>query len=276
MAVSENETQCWMCGSPADSAEHKFKKADLVRAHGKGPYKGDRALALVVAGSQKLIRGSNSNALKYAKNLCSNCNNARSQPWDRAYDQLIDWVFGNEAEVLSKRFIDFSSVFGADFEDSQRNVYKYYAKSFGCRLVDAGHSVPVDVLQLFDLEHFQTALRITFSVNEDVLILPKESRDGFIGQSDLYAWLERTRPEQVNGYQSNEHVSWFTAHFWYGVNHDGACGSSWLADKQLVYLGSTKPLTPEQREEAKSRAAATWQAPSLDNFFAEAGVNCPR
>lgn len=251
----DDEVQCWMCGSPADSAEHKFKKADLVRAHGKGPYKGDGALAHVLAGSQKLIQGANSGVLKYQKNLCGNCNNAKSQPWDRAYDQLIDWVLGNETDVLRKRFIDFSQVFGSNFEDGQRNVYKYYAKSFGCRLVDAGHAVPSDVTQLFDRSRIQTALRISFSVNEDVLILPKVDRDGFIGQSDLHAWLERSRPEQINGYQSNEHVSWFTAHFWYGINPDGACGSSWVADNQFVYLGSFEPLTPEQREVAKSRAA---------------------
>ncbi|MCH8501558.1 MAG: hypothetical protein LAT77_06565 [Aliidiomarina sp.] len=136
-------------------------------------------------------------------------------------------------------------------------MYKYYAKSFDCRLVDAGHAVPSDVVQLFDRPHFQTALRITFSVNEDVLILPKENRDGFIGQSDLRAWLEGGRPEQINGYQSSEHVSWFTAHFWYGLIPDGACGSSWVADNQFVYLGSVEPLTPEQRKEAKNRAAAT-------------------
>lgn len=255
--VLKNKAQCWMCGSPADSAEHKFKKADLVRAHGKGSYKGDGALAHIVAGSQKLIQGSNSSALKYSKSLCGNCNNAKSQPWDRAYDRLIDWVLGNEEDVLKKRFIDFGRVFGTNFEDDQRSLYKYYAKSFGCRLVDAGHAVPADVLQLFDMQHFETALRITFSVNEDVLLIPKESRDGFIGQSDLYIWLERTRLEQINGYQSNEHVSWFTAHFWYSVNPDGACGSTWVADNQFVYLGSVEPLTPEQREETKSRAAAT-------------------
>lgn len=253
----EGESECWMCGSLADSAEHKLKKSDIVRAHGSGPYKGREELAYVVAGSQKLVQGANSSALKYPKNLCSNCNNAKSQPWDRAYDKLIGWIFENEAEVLRKRFIDFSQIFGSDFEDGQRHLYKYYAKSFGCRLVDAGAAVPHDVLQLFDLRHFQTALGITFSVNEDVLILPKASRDGFIGQSDLDSWLERTRPEQINGYQSNEHVSWFTAHFWYGVNPDGACGSTWITDNQFVYLGSVEPLTPEQREEAKIRAAAT-------------------
>jgi|TARA_Y100001973_G_C5209118_1_gene343996 hypothetical protein len=250
----EGKNQCWICGSPANSAEHKFKKSDIVRAHGKGPYKGDRELAHVVADYQKLIQGANSSALKYPKSLCANCNNVKSQPWDRAYDQLVDWVLRNEAEILKKRFIDFNQVFGNYYEDLQRNLYKYYAKSFGCRLADAGHPVPSDVVKLFDLQHFQTALRITFSVNEDVLIISKESRDGFIGQSDLYAWVDRARPEQIDGYQSNEHVSWFTAHFWYDIHPDGRCGSSWIADNQFVYLGSVEPLSPEQREEAIIRA----------------------
>ncbi len=37
-------SNCWICNSPADSAEHKFKKTDLIRLYGRGPYEGDREL----------------------------------------------------------------------------------------------------------------------------------------------------------------------------------------------------------------------------------------
>jgi len=50
--------------------------------------------------------------------------------------------------------------------------WKYFVKSFGCRLVDAGEPVPRDLVELLPRESFRTKLAITFCVNEDVLLLP--------------------------------------------------------------------------------------------------------
>jgi hypothetical protein len=34
--------RCWWCGVPADSREHKYKKSDLIRQYGSGPWTGDQ------------------------------------------------------------------------------------------------------------------------------------------------------------------------------------------------------------------------------------------
>lgn len=256
MAV-EQEMACWICGAPADSAEHRFKKSDLTRAHGKGSYKGDRALVHVSGETQRMVQGPNAGSLKYPKSLCQSCNNAASQPWDRAYDKLIEWVAANEDAVLRDRSIDLVEVFGESFDSELRNLYRYYAKSFGCRLAEVGHQVPQDVKDILGLASSESNLIVTFSVNEDVLLLSSGVRNGFIGQDGLMAWLDKNNQTIVNGYQTSEHVSWFTANLWYCIDPEDSYGSHWLGDRKAIALGSIAPLTPEKRHELMARQDAT-------------------
>ena len=238
-----------MCGSEANSAEHKFKKADIVRAYGRGPYSGTHRPMHVRTGKLTEIQGPNSRTIKYATILCDTCNTTSTQPYDTAYDHFIEWVLENESTVLLRRFINFADVFGADFPKHQLNLYKYFAKSFGCRLVEANQVVPDDVRNLFAKEQFQTALRFTFSVNEDILAMPLSDRQCFIGKGDLTAMVQRSDPTQIDGISFSEHVSWFTTHYWYALAPDGNLGAEWVANSQYIYLGSHEPLTPELRAE---------------------------
>jgi len=45
---------------------------------------------------------------------------------------------------------------------AQRNLFKYFVKNLGCRLVDAGELVPPDLVELLPRESFTTKLKITF------------------------------------------------------------------------------------------------------------------
>ena len=60
---------CWICGAEADSAEHRLKKSDLVRAHGKGPYIDSSALSHIRNGKETLIQGPGSKHVKYLNGL---------------------------------------------------------------------------------------------------------------------------------------------------------------------------------------------------------------
>ena len=245
---------CWICNkNEANSREHIIKRSDIKRVYGRGSYRGDRAPVHVKNGVLSYIQGSDSRILKYDKSLCSECNVKFTQPFDLAYEKFCKYVFENEQLILHKRYIDFFDVYGNDFEAGQRDLYKYFAKSFGCRLVDAGATVPDDVRELLKKDTFQTRLRINFSVNEDVLILPKEDRDGFLGKGDMLAWLDRKDNTKVNGYEWNEHISWLTISYWYNIHPDGNLGSVWVADNQFIYLGIMFPLDEEQREYARKK-----------------------
>lgn len=240
---------CWICGAPADSAEHRIKKADLVRAYGSGPYRGPCAPAHFRNGVVTAIQGPSSVKVRYLPSLCHGCNTAGTQPYDQAYDRLISWILENEPLVLKKRFINFKEVYGTSFEEGQRALFKYFVKSFGCRLVDAGASVPQDLIDLFPQKAFRTGLKITFSVNEDILLFPEDTRSSFIGKGDLGVSCSKTDRSDFNGYFWSEHVSWFTIFYWYNMWPEGDLGSTWIANAQYVYLGSASPLSSDQRAE---------------------------
>lgn len=240
---------CWICGAKSDSAEHRFKKADIVRAHGRGPYVGASALSHVRDGKASVVQGPSSKSLKYPPSLCRHCNTTYTQPFDRAYDALVSWTMANEEAVLRRRFIDFEEVYGVGWEDSQRDLYKYFTKSFGCRLVDASYSVPRDLVELLGLLTFRTRLRLTIAVNEDILLMSKSDRDGFIGKGDLFAPAPNSASGSTDSFAWNEHVSWLTIFYWYNCGPEGAYGSTWIADSKFVYLGSFAPLDEHTRNE---------------------------
>ena len=239
--------QCWICGAPAQSREHRLKRSDLVRAYGKGPYTGPSVPLHVRNGKLTRIQGPGSDTVKYSHSLCQTCNSASTQPFDRAYDTFVSWVQAHESNVLLSRMINFQDVYGANFETGQRNLFKYFVKSFGCRLFDAGLAVPRDLVDLLPLEGFRTALKLSMCVNEDVLLFPKETRWRYIGKGELTGYASRSTPDSIQGYSWDENTSWLTICFWYAHPPVETFGAPWIADSQHVYLGSVSPLTPEAR-----------------------------
>ena len=191
---------------------------------------------------QTNIRGPKSSKLKYKKTLCARCNNERSQPWDNSYDVFTSWVLEHEEEILRRRLINFETVFGSKFPERQLNLFKYFVKSFGCRFVDAGIPVPPDLVNLLSLDRFVTALKISFAVNEGVLLLPKISRDGFLAKGRITAW-HSDDSEPSRGYNWDEALSWLTVNYWYGTAPDGELGCPWIANSKFLYLGSYQPLS---------------------------------
>jgi hypothetical protein len=247
---------CWICGAPASSKEHRLKKSDIQRAYGRGPYRDSDGPAHFRSGKMTLLQGPNSRTLKYDASLCHVCNTTKTQPFDNAYDKFIDWVFANAENVLKVRLIDFSEVYGSDFENHQANLYKYFAKSFGCRLVDAGCDVPNDIVALLPQPRFSTGLRITFSVNEDVLsTLSKEWAAGYIGKEGMLYYASPKEPHIHTGYVWGEFVSWLNIHYWYCVNPWPKLGSAWVADSLCIYLGRNHPLTNDERAELFKQAS---------------------
>jgi hypothetical protein len=244
-----DKQKCWICGNAADSREHVIKKTDLVRAYGKGSFSSASGPAHVKDGKISILQGPDSTRVKYQANLCQDCNGTFTQPFDSAYDRFVDWVFQNEESVLRSRFIDFQDVYGSDFDAPQRNLFKYFVKSFGCRLADAGKVVPLDLVTLPGQEQFSTALRVSFSVNEDILLMPTTMRNGFIGKGQLLAWKIDALVNAGVGYSFDEHLSWLFVHSWYGRASEPRTGSEWIANARVVYLGSITFWSAERRQE---------------------------
>jgi hypothetical protein len=205
------------------------------------------------------IQGPGSDQVKYAPSLCHPCNSTGTQPYDLAYERFIACVLAHEDEVLRRRLIDFQEIYGASFELDQRNLFKYFVKSLGCRLVDAGEPVPHDLVELLPKDSFQTRLKVTFSVNEDVLALLQHGGPNWPGKGNLTAWQRTDAPDEIDGLNWSEYVNWLTIGYWYDRPILGPMGAAWIANAQYVYLGSFAPLSPEQRSQIPAKSAA-WRA----------------
>ncbi len=235
---------CWICNLPADSAEHKFKKTDLIRLHGKGPYQGENELFHFKDYLRK-IRSPKAEIVKYDKSLCQNCNTTFSQPFDYAYEKFISWVFENEEKVIRRRIINFFHIYGENFAESQRNLYKYFAKSFGCKLIEENILVPLDIKELLFLENFQTGLRISFAVNEDMLALPQGHRIG-LAKGGLFSLPHN---EELWTFIWHETFEWLNVFYWYNHLVEQELGFPWVADSQYLHLGTYSLTTPEWHSE---------------------------
>ena len=94
---------CWICGAPSNSREHKIKKSDLVRRYGSQAFKNVGGILLhSVEGEWRKVQGPRANILTYDPLICSECNNAKSQPWDSTYEQFERWLFENTETTLQR------------------------------------------------------------------------------------------------------------------------------------------------------------------------------
>jgi hypothetical protein len=131
---------CWCQERDADSREHKFKRSDLMREHGRGELRAGRTLVAYRGENTSEHRSTKNDVFKFSASLCSYCNNTRSQPFDQAYDRFIEWIFENEEKVLADRHVDLEEALGSDWPEASKNVLRYFVKHICCRLAETVHS----------------------------------------------------------------------------------------------------------------------------------------
>ena len=185
---------CWWCRTrPADSREHKFKRSDLARL-----WSADGLFWHNTAGDQRVIRGlKRSRGVRFSMTMCAHCNNARSQPFDQAYAIYTDYVRTLPFDRSSSLGIDFSEIFGSEWEGPQLDVARYYVKHFGCRMAEHGVRIPDSMRAFLDgasaMEDVQLALVNNAEVRQDPV-----RQDGLsISQDLVMTDRRRTRIEVV-------------------------------------------------------------------------------
>ncbi len=243
--MMEEDKKCWICGNIADSGEHSIKQTDMKTLFGNNAKQAN----LLYMEEEKVLplQSFNSIYLKH-KVLCKDCNNNKTQPFDRAYEKFINYMNENREEIVYKRYIDFSKIYKNNWIDEQLNLFKYLVKSFGCRLSRFDDPVPSDMIDLFSKKTFQTKLRITFAINENILELYRTKKiKGGIGNSSIgvnQKYLDGIKELDDDSYYGYiEYYDWLEIHYYYNHNADGSLGSSWIADNQFIYLGSSQDNT---------------------------------
>ncbi|MEU6745962.1 hypothetical protein ABZ914_07045 [Spirillospora sp. NPDC046719] len=138
---------CWWCGARADTREHKFKRTDLTRMWGDSDH---LVWGGVIDRLVKVRSARKSPTVKFEANLCAQCNNARSQLFDYAYDKYAEYVWSNLNDLWGRQFIDMSTIYGSSWSTDVLNLARYFAKHIGCRMANDGYSVPPSIVAFLD------------------------------------------------------------------------------------------------------------------------------
>lgn len=170
---------CWWCGKEADSGEHKYKRTDLVRLFGEGPWTKTRDVVHVVDGQlPAFVQSPRSDRLKFNKVLCDSCNSARSQQFDRAYDVFSDYLNTNETLILKRSRYRWSDVFGQDWFTGRDRVVAYWLKHIGCAFACAGIQVDQRLIDFLDnpVALSSVPLKLRLEIRRDIVDLSRYLR----------------------------------------------------------------------------------------------------
>jgi 5-methylcytosine-specific restriction endonuclease McrA len=232
---------CWICGNPADSREHKFKKTDLAHS-GKSWAPADQPYFVSENGWRR-IPGPNSRLVKFEKVLCQPCNNARTQPFDRAYERFAEWVDRKDANLLNETLIDFTEIYGANFQDGVLNLLKYFAKHLGCRIASDNYSMPPNLaasLATNDLLPFEVSLALNPGIGE----FPVRGH-GVLHNFPLIGMFSPTTGAVHEPYISGMIVGHLDVVYRYSYRHRFAWeGDQILPSDKTVQLGKVVPDAP--------------------------------
>lgn len=238
---------CWICGDPADSAEHRRKRSDLVTRY--GPSWTPERQPFVIRGDSSdrwtRIQGPNDRANLYEEMLCRPCNSTRTKSFDKAYQRFSDWLFAAAPVLHSKHAIEFEEVYGKAYIGESQNLLRYFAKSLGCRIVAAGIKPP-DGLRRIITDTSLTDVRplvVTFAINDFWRRVDPTGR--IIADDHFNSWPEISHKQCFSWMQMLGYVEIF---YWYDLEWaDGYPfgGDPMSEARRAVTLGYRDPLPDE-------------------------------
>jgi hypothetical protein len=207
--------KCWICNNEGNSTEHKFKASDIKRFHGKS-FK--EKVILNIADKTICLQGPNSAHVKHKHPICQNCNNNVTSAHDKAYDIFVTTIILDCISSLESGQIDLLKIFGENWKEQMRNLYKYYAKQIGSRIVDnIGTYYPQSLKNfiLLDAKIQTFKLKIILKVGMAVLdhyISDKNSKPlGYLFNGSTFSYIYENRT-YFHGWSS---YSWLTIHWLY-------------------------------------------------------------
>jgi hypothetical protein len=186
-AVAGQASLCWICKrNPADSGEHKTKRSDLLAVLGS-PTQSEPFFYHDLHKANRPVGSLDARILKSPVRICANCNNARTQPHDLAWEAMSDRLRSRRLKV--GKWVSANRIFRYLTKREMINVHLFFLKLFGCMLAEAnanGHHVPIDI------DHFSQAIMSGRPHPEVHLQFGRH--DGIIGRTNLHVW--KTDPRE--------------------------------------------------------------------------------
>jgi hypothetical protein len=144
---------CWICNcNEANSGEHKTKRSDLLAVLGN-PTQATPFYYHDLHKANRPIGSLKAKILKSPIRICAECNSTRTQPYDRAWERMSDWLRSRHPPLKVGDLVRTNRIFRRHSRREMNNVHLYFLKLFGCMLCEAeatGHNVPIDIAQFWE------------------------------------------------------------------------------------------------------------------------------
>lgn len=135
--------RCWICGKSANSAEHMIKASDFRIVFGHVTHK-----APVYRHSHgdvnRPVRGVDVLPIKFEPSLCQECNNARTQPHDRAWEKFLAHFRALRPRPRAGETVRMRRIYPTSLRESSEALHLYFLKQLGCHAVQNNVPLPVN------------------------------------------------------------------------------------------------------------------------------------
>ena len=159
---------CWICGADAGTREHRVKNTDLRRVFGDVSQKDP--IYFSISDNKRIPVGSTrSHRLKSGSMICNDCNSRLTQPYDKSWETLSDYLATNIKRLARDQRVDLSRIFPGATKRSKIALQLYFAKLYGC--IIAEHNVPINLKSFSDAIISNSAhdnLYLSFILRPDV------------------------------------------------------------------------------------------------------------
>lgn len=120
----------------------------------------------------------------WKKSLCAECNSDRSQPFDRSYDEFVDYLGDHWDELMTDRRIQWRRIYGHEWRRKSLALSQYLVKQFGCMMRTEDFPVPEDA-RYFLNGGGPGDLTITLAVDDEILdarsrLMPRMGSDDWL------------------------------------------------------------------------------------------------
>lgn len=170
---------CWICGDSAKTGEHLIKATDMRVIFGH--VRQDRPVYRHSASRRNVpVKGINANVLKSEALICAQCNNQRTQPYDRAWETFSVYM-RSKPRICGGDRIDLGKAFPGAVHKSMLHVHLFFVKLFGCLVAE--NAIPIDIVG------FSKAI-LNNSAHQKVHLAISSYTDGVVSGSAGYSDLD--------------------------------------------------------------------------------------
>ena len=211
--------RCWWCGALATTEEHRIKASTLRRVARSEdgtvtPGNVFKKSSDYEATLHSLKRGTQ---IRWPKNLCGNCNNSKSQPFDRAYDVFEAFLVARIDELSTWARLDWETVFGTEWQTGARDLARYFGKQLGCMLSAQQLPVPDELVEFLDGNDWCPSICFMLYINPRAVNLHEQmtSEGDLHGLSGFVGLLASEAFQTADGVFSGVNYGYHIGYLWF-------------------------------------------------------------